>query len=140
MKKVFADADYLIALLNPNDQLHQRAKSASRGLGQARIVTSEMVLTEVLAFYAESGSNLRDAAADVALRLGNDPNATVVPQTSLLFGEALSLYRQHKDKAWSLTDCASFNIMRETGITEALSNDHHFEQAGLTALLRRSQP
>ena len=136
MKKVFADADYLIALLNPLEQLHEKAKDVSQALGPARIVTTEMVLTEVLAFYAESGPNLRDAAANVALKLGSDPNATVIPQTSVQFREAVSYYRQRRDKTWSLTDCASFLIMREEGLTGALTLDHHFEQAGFKALLR----
>ena len=35
-----------------------------------------------------------------------------------------------------LTDCISFVLMSEEGIAEALTGDHHFEQAGFTALLR----
>ena len=136
MKRVFADADYLIALLNPREQLHEEAKAISQSLGQVCIVTSEMVLAEVMAFYADIGANLRHAASEVALRIGSDPNATVIPQTSIQFREALSFYRQHEDKGWSLTDCASFLIMREVGLSEALSHDHHFEQAGFKALLR----
>ncbi len=136
MKKVFADADYLIALLNPNEQLHTKAKAVSRTLGPARIVTSEMALAEVMAFYADSGPDLRDAAASVALKLASDPNTTVVPQTHVQFQEALSLYQQRRDKSWSLTDCASFLVMQSEGITESLTHDEHFQQAGFRALLR----
>ncbi len=136
MKKVFADADYLIALLNPQEQLHEKAKDVSQGLGPARIITTEMVLTEVLAFYAERGPSLREAAANVAVQLGSDPNVTIIPQTSIQFQEAVTYYRQRTDKAWSLTDCASFLIMREESLTDALTHDHHFEQAGFKALLR----
>ena len=139
MKSIFADADYFIALLNPKEQLHLQAKGVSQSLGQARIVTSEMVLAEVLAFYADRGPALREAAASLALRIAADPNATVVPQTSVQFTEALNFYRGHKDKPWSLTDCGSFLIMREHGLAEALTHDHHFEQAGFTALLRTMQ-
>jgi hypothetical protein len=46
------------------------------------------------------------------------------------------LYRQRADKDWSLTDCISFVVMRQRGLTEALTGDHHFEQAGFVALLR----
>lgn len=139
MKKVFADADYFIALLNPREQLHTRAKSVSQSLGRVRIVTSQMVLVEVLAFYADKGSVLREAAAAVVSNFLNDPNATVIPQTSLQFQEALSHYRQRGDKQWSVTDCASFLLMREGGITEALTHDVHFQQAGFIALLRESR-
>jgi len=58
MRRVFADADFLIALLNPKEQLHAKAKAVSKALGQALIVTSEMVLTEVMAFYADKGASL----------------------------------------------------------------------------------
>ena len=59
-----------------------------------------------------------------------------MPQTAVLFREALALYRQHQDKEWGLTDCSSFVIMRRLGLTESLTFDHHFEQAGFVALLR----
>ena len=136
MKRVFADADYLIALLNPREELHQKAKAVSEALGQVRVVTSEVVLAEVLTFYADKGATVRETAARTVSGLASNPNVTVVQQTSLEFQEALSFYRQHKDKDWSFTDCASFRIMREAGLTDALSHDRHFEQAGFTALLR----
>jgi predicted nucleic acid-binding protein len=44
-------------------------------------------------------------------------------------------YESRPDKAWSLTDCISFVVMNQHGLTEALTGDHHFEQAGFTALL-----
>ena len=139
MKKVFADADYWIALLNPREQLHVRAKSVSQSLGQVGIITSEMVLTEVLAFYSNKEPALRVAAADLVSSILANPNVTVIPQTSLQFQEALSFYRRHADKDWSLTDCASFSIMENAGITEALTYDNHFQQAGFIALLRTSE-
>ena len=138
MQKVFADANCFIALLNPKEGLHAKAKFVSAGLGQFRLATSEMVLTEVLAFYADKGAALREAAAQTVSRLYGDPNAMVVPQTSLQFREALGYYRARQDKEWSLVDCASFLIMRSEEITEALSHDQHFEQAGFKALLRDS--
>jgi predicted nucleic acid-binding protein len=61
---------------------------------------------------------------------------TIVPITPSLFDKALQLYERSSDKAWSLTDCASFVVMRERKIIDALSFDHHFEQAGFRALLR----
>jgi predicted nucleic acid-binding protein len=52
-----------------------------------------------------------------------------------LFDAGLELYSRRPDKEWSLTDCISFVVMEEHGLTEALTTDHHFEQAGFTALL-----
>jgi predicted nucleic acid-binding protein len=48
----------------------------------------------------------------------------------------IQLYDSRPDKQWSLTDCISFVVMQDRGIVEALTGDHHFEQAGFTALLK----
>jgi predicted nucleic acid-binding protein len=64
----------------------------------------------------------------------------VVPATSELFEAGLVLHGQRADKDWSLTDCTSFVVMQRRGITRALTPDHHFEQAGFEALLRRDPP
>jgi hypothetical protein len=48
----------------------------------------------------------------------------------------LALYAARPDKEWSLTDCVSFLVMQDHGVTEALTADHHFEQAGFVALLK----
>jgi predicted nucleic acid-binding protein len=50
--------------------------------------------------------------------------------------KAIELYSQRPDKEWSLTDCVSFITMQEHGLAEALTGDHHFEQAGFVALLK----
>jgi len=48
----------------------------------------------------------------------------------------VDLFAQRQDKDWSLTDCLSFVVMQDEGITQALTGDKHFEQAGFTALLK----
>lgn len=50
--------------------------------------------------------------------------------------DGIRLYEQRRDKQWSLTDCISFVVMKREGLTEALTGDHHFEQAGFVALLK----
>lgn len=69
-------------------------------------------------------------------RIRANPNVEVVPQASLQFGRAYDRYRARLDQGWSLTDCASFVLMQERGLLEALAHDKHFEQAGFKALLR----
>jgi uncharacterized protein len=53
-----------------------------------------------------------------------------------LYEEGVKLYAARDDKEWSLTDCLSFVVMQEANITESLTADHHFEQAGFVALLK----
>ena len=133
MKVVFADTRYWVAILNPKDQLHKRATEVSKSLGQVRILTSEMVLDELLA--ALSKPPIRRMAIQSVENILANPNVEVVPQTSVQFREAFEMYKSRADKEWSLTDCASFVLMKSRSITEALAHDNHFVQANFTALL-----
>jgi hypothetical protein len=65
-----------------------------------------------------------------------DPQAVTLAAEQSQFDAGLSLYRSRADKEWSMTDCISFVVMKERGIKEALTADHHFEQAGFKALLK----
>ena len=67
--------------------------------------------------------------------LQNNPQVSIVPCTSDLFARGIALFSSRMDKAWTLTDCVSFVVMHEYGISEALTGDHHFEQAGFNILL-----
>jgi predicted nucleic acid-binding protein len=57
-----------------------------------------------------------------------------LPQTSADFGTALALYEARPDKEYSLTDCRSMLALRAMGLSEILTNDHHFTQEGFTIL------
>ena len=135
MKTVFADSGYWIAMHNPSDALHIEAKAVTEGLGACRIVTSQMVLVEFLNYMSGRGHFLRQKAISVVNRLMEIPNVEVVPQTHEQFHEAVALYSSRSDKGWSLTDCASFTLMKRMRIPEALAQDRDFEQAGFIALL-----
>jgi uncharacterized protein len=136
MRVVFADTGYWVALLNPHDDLHSKAISLSKLLQPIHIVTSEMVLAEVLNDFSDRGQYLRQSAVNLMESLYQSPNITVIAQTSEQFQMAFNLYKQRPDKAWSQTDCVSFIIMEEYKITEALAYDKHFAQAGFTPLMR----
>ena len=136
MRTVFADTVYWIALVNRRDRLHDSAVYLCSELNLDLIVTSEMVLTEVLNHFSAGPPEFRYAASALVDRLNASPCHKVIAQTRGQFRDALRLYRQRPDKKWSLTDCASILIMQTEGIHEALTHDTHFAQAGFTALLR----
>ncbi|HVP09633.1 MAG TPA: nucleic acid-binding protein, partial [Phycisphaerae bacterium] len=81
---------------------------------------------------------LRIAAKQLVEQLGQNPRTIIIPQTNAQFQAAFALYSDRSDKTWSLTDCASFLIMKARAIDHALTYDKHFEQMGLVALLRES--
>ena len=133
---VFADTGFWVARISPDDHLHNAARDIGHSLGARQVVTSELVLVETLNIFSGSGAFARDRAARVVEALRTDAQTEIVPQTPQLFDDALALYRERGDKAWSLTDCTSFVIMRKRKIETALAHDRHFEQAGFKALLR----
>lgn len=67
--------------------------------------------------------------------LAVDENVQIILASRSLQQRGVELYRQRQDKEWSLTDCISFVVMADHGLTEALTADRHFEQAGFTVLL-----
>lgn len=136
MRIVFADTFYWIALLNPNDEAHERVVTASKNLSSARIVTTDEVLTEFLNYFAGRGPFLRRAAALLVERMHADRNIVVVPQTREGFLSGCRLYRSRSDKGYSLTDCISMEVMRREGLSDVLTNDAHFAQEGFSCMLR----
>ena len=133
MNLVFADAFYFVARLNRRDQHHERVVAFSREF-RAHILTTDWVLMEVADALAKSEN--RGRIHGFILHLRQSAACEVVPASRELFDRALELYRQHADKEWTLTDCVSFVVMRERGITQALTEDRHFEQAGFIPLFK----
>ncbi|MCY3881243.1 MAG: PIN domain-containing protein [Chloroflexi bacterium] len=136
MRVVFADAAYWIALWNPRDAMHERALAVVERLGSAAVVTTQVVLFEALNFMAGMGEFRRLFAVRMVRELEENPDVEIVPQTDTQFRSAVDRYAARPDQTWGLTDCASFLLMEERNIVEALTHDRDFEQAGFTALLR----
>ena len=105
-----------------------------RGSADDLLFTTEWVLTEL----ADGLCQARNKAVFVTLysRLIIRPNVRIIHAHHDLFERARALFGNRTDKDWSLTDCTSFVVMQNRGITEALTADHHFEQAGFVALLK----
>jgi uncharacterized protein len=133
MTRVFADTSFYVALVNPRDALHSRANEEADRL-RGVVLTTEYVLIEVGNWLARSDD--RQVFLDLMRQIRADRRTRVVASDSALFELGLDLYAHRPDKDWSLTDCTSFIVMREHGLIDALSADHHFEQAGFTILLK----
>lgn len=132
--RVFADTYFYVALLHSNDAGHEFALEISEECDI--IVTTEFVLMEVGNAFKKSAS--RRNFSSLMTSIFNDPQNLIVPASTVFLKNSLALFARHEDKEWSLTDCSSFVVMRDLGLTQALTADHHFSQAGFVALLRRS--
>ena len=133
MKTVFIDTSHLLALALNQDAHHEIALRLQLSY-EGRMVTTDYVLVE----FADAlcGGKLRSLAIQGIEELLGDPLVDVVPANRQILASGMGLFRSRLDKGWSLTDCMSFVVMKERDIAEALTTDHHFEQAGFKALLR----
>jgi hypothetical protein len=136
MSKVFLDTSYAIALAIEKDQYHQQALTLANAFEQQgqEVLTTWAVVIEIGNALASASYRKTGVAYINALRA--DPQVEIVPSSSLTLEAAYALYESRPDKEWGLTDCISFVVMQEHGVTDALTADRHFEQAGFTALLR----
>lgn len=133
MRTVFADAFYFLAQLNPRDEAHQKASEFTDAYA-GRFVTTDWILVEVADACAHPAN--RGCFVNFYQLLPDMPDMTIVAADRAILQQGFDLYRQRPDKEWSLTDCISFVVMQREGIAEALTGDHHFEQAGFAALLK----
>jgi len=133
MNAVFADTSFYIAFVNPRDAMHAAATEFVQGF-RGKTLTTEHVLVEVGNWLARSGD--RAVFLDLIKEIRADRSTTVLSANRALFEAGLELYGRRIDKTWSMTDCISFVVMKQQRLTEALTTDHHFEQAGFRVLLR----
>ena len=132
--RVFADTHFYVALLGSRDSAHGAAARWQASPEVREVVTTSWVLVELadcMRLPHEREVTVRFIAA-----LRQAPRTVVVPVSEAALWRGFELYRGRTDKEWSLTDCISFVVMKEQGLTHALTGDHHFEQAGFTALLK----
>ena len=132
----FIDTAFVIALASPRDAHHKVAVNLSKRASAEHIdlVTSDAILLEIGAAFSRLA--FRPSGTEIIAALRSDPNVEIVPLKNALLADAVALFTARTDKEWSLTDCVSFEVMRLRGITDALSTDNHFEQAGFAALMR----
>jgi predicted nucleic acid-binding protein len=135
-----ADTSFWMALSRKRDQYNHHAVAWNQFVIRTRssIVTTEAVLWEWLNAFSDAST--RGVAAEGYRRTHADARIEVVPFLSELTDSAVQLYRTRPDKDWGLTDCLSFVVMERRSLTEALTTDGHFEQAGLRAMMLSQPP
>lgn len=132
---IFIDTGYLIAVFDPTDHLHTRAIGWGCTMTRRPLFTTTPVIIEFFNHF--SATYRRPQLSQFLAALSAAPGFSLLPVDHGLWDRSLALHRTRPDKDWSLTDCISFSVMTDHKITQALAYDHHFEQAGFEALLRR---
>jgi predicted nucleic acid-binding protein len=135
--ELFLDSAYAIALSSPKDEYHKQAVILAEQIEcqQMRLITTRAVVLEIGDALARS--NYRREAIKLLSSFEKDVDfVQIVPISERLYERGFQLYRSRQDKEWGITDCISFVVMWERGLTKALTTDRHFQQAGFQALLR----
>jgi len=134
--KVFLDTAFVVALASPADMYHEKAKRLSRQIERqgVSLVTTRTVLIEIGDAMAEHRT--RNAGTVILQALEEDDSLTIIQNSEELYRRAFALYTSRTDKEWGMTDCISFVVMTSEKITDALTTDTHYQQAGFVALMR----
>lgn len=129
--EVFLDTGYLLALERRTDSEHGRALEhwrARQQEGLPHLVTTTYVFDEVVTYLNARG--LHASAVKVGRRLLGSPSVEMVGVDEDLLGRGFDLLEGRSDKRYSLTDCISFVVMGDRGITMAYAFDDHFSREG----------
>ncbi|MBD2547678.1 type II toxin-antitoxin system VapC family toxin [Planktothricoides raciborskii] len=132
MKKIFVDTSAFAALADKNDDNHIKAVEFNRQVKGIILVTSNYILDELYTL--------------LLMNVGYDPTVKFKAKLDILIAHNLlqivwifpeinrktwQIFEQfNRDKQWSFTDCTSYVVMKESGITEAFTFDRHFSQMG----------
>lgn len=135
MKRIFLDTSYVVALVNRHDEFHEQATELAEMYENDLFLVTDAVLLEIGNSLARG---YKREAIGVFERFFKSSDIEIIRLDQLLFERAFDIYKTYADKTWGMVDCVSFVVMREHGITEALTHDGNFVQAGFTALMRDS--
>ena len=137
MRGIFVDASGWIAIANKSDEWHFIAVKEYDSLFDegANFITTSLAMIEF-------GNGLaavekRHLALALFERIKKSERIEVINISEDLDSRGWEMYKNRPDKEWGVTDCISFVVMQDRGLLEALTADHHFEQAGLQILLKK---
>ncbi|MGA2548245.1 MAG: hypothetical protein ABSF43_16990 [Rectinemataceae bacterium] len=133
MALVFIDTAALYGIIFPRDQLNDLCKEILQYLidTQCRLVTHKWIEYETISRLKKNGAEYCDAYTKIKQTLP----MSVYEVSQKIEHEALQLFWNYRDKAWSVTDCVSFSMMAAMTLSYAFTSDHHFSEAGFFPLL-----
>ncbi len=134
--KIFLDTAFAIALALETDAFHEEALVLADEIEtrEIHLITTRAIMLEI--GNALSRSDYRKTAIEILESLELDKKVTIVPLTEELYKAAYKLYSSRADKEWGMTDCLSFTVMQQFNLTDSLTTDRHFRQAGFNPLMR----
>ena len=133
---IFVDTGAWYALAMPADPDHESAKGVLASINEP-LLTTDCVVDELLTLFVVRGRKSKgiEWRHEVLERGGTNLERVLDDD----FANALQIYEQFADKAWSFTDCTSYVVMRRLGIKAAFSFDGDFRQFGTVTVLPQAK-
>ena len=137
MNEVFGDTSGWASFFVSTEAYHAEASELMTQWRQQnrRVVTTNYVLAELIALFTRFRVQ-RSTVLNYTKAIRTATWVEIVHINKTLDTVAWRLLADRLDKEWSLVDCASFAVMEKHGLTDALTTDRHFEQAGFLRLLK----
>lgn len=137
MNEVFVDTSGWANAFVKTEPYHITASTllTQRKQQNRRVVTTNYVLSELVSLFVRMGVPRKSGLNYIEVLRTSDW-VEIVHINESLDEKAWILLANRLDKDWSLVDAVSFVVMQEHKMTEALTADHHFEQANFVCLLK----
>ena len=134
----FADSSGLAAFADKSQTHHVESGRLVRGVCDRgdHFITTDYVLVELTALLTSPLRIPKPTQIAFLETLRSVDWVRVLPIDPTTLAAAWKLWGERPDKTWSLVDCSSFVVMNQLGVTDSLTSDRHFEQAGFVRLLR----
>ncbi len=129
--RIFVDTSFVLALINERDRYQDQAEHLSHKLENSLLLITDAVLLEIGNAMAK---HFREQAIAIIKVLRSAKRVKVTEIDERLFEAGLEVYEKCVDKTWGLVDCISFVVMQENGLTEVLTFDGDFTQAGFIVI------
>ncbi|GAX40622.1 hypothetical protein NIES4075_15880 [Tolypothrix sp. NIES-4075] len=138
MPDLFGDRSFWGNLIDPTQNYHTLAANFYRTARQQqrKVIITNYIISELVALLTSPLRLPRNATSAFIQGLKTSPYVEIIHVDAILDAQAWNLLASREDKEWSLVDCSSFVVMQQRGLMEALTTDHHFEQAGFIRLLK----
>ena len=138
MKGIFVDTSGWASLVVETQTFHTKAKEIYQSAisNQTPLLTTNYVLTELVALLTSPLRLSRPRVIEIVEGIKVSPFFEIIHIDEGLDKKTWELLKNRPDKKWSLVDCSSFVVMQVREISESLTTDHHFEQAGFIRLLK----
>lgn len=138
MSKLFVDTSGWANIFVSSEDYHSKAQQYFLNAWRSRhsIITTSYIVAELVALLQSPFRLSRNTIFQAVDSIKQSGHIQVVHITPSIETEAWQLCKARPDKEWSLVDCTSFVVMQQQSIQEALTTDHHFEQAGFLRLLK----